>query len=125
MHLAALFVATSITLGSGVDFLVFHLKLAVLDQVIHLEDLVARLGLQLHIVVSNLIQITVTTTSIKLGRDELVGIDALVSRRLPQAASVIDHHLAGAGDLTWVRALQVESVDGVGHLWGSLGRAIS
>lgn len=55
LQLTALDVAAPVTLGARVNLLIIYLDLAIFDQVVDLEDLVARLRLQPHIVVSNLI----------------------------------------------------------------------
>jgi hypothetical protein len=70
-HLTLWSIPRPLVMRSAIKLCIFIVNLTVLDQVIHLEDLVARLRLQVHLVVSHMIQITIACR-IQLSRDELV-----------------------------------------------------
>ena len=84
----------------------------VLYQIIDLEDFIPRLGVQVHVVVADLVQIAVAS-HVEVGRHELVGV--LVGD-IGQSAVVVRHCVTGARHLPRICTLQVLPVHGVRNL---------
>lgn len=87
-----------------------------IDEIVDLEYLVARLSLQIHLVVSDLIQVIVNChCHIEIGRNELIGV-VLVRLVASQSAVVEGHGVATARGLPGIGTLQVLPVHRVRNL---------
>ena len=89
----------------------------VLYQIINLEDFIPRLGVQVNVVVADLVQVTVAG-HVEVGRHELVGV---LVRHIGQSAVVVSHGVTGTRDLPRICTLQVLPVHGVRNLRWPLG----
>ena len=118
VQVAALIAAHSAS-SSGtytVSFGVLAVDLSVLNEIVHLKDLVAGLGIQVHVVVADLVHVTVTS-HVEVGRHELIRV---LVRDVGKSAVVERHCVSGARDLPWIGTLEIEPVHGVRDLGWSL-----